>query len=324
MLCYHPRTQFSREVTSFLIKNEEKQKFFSFSGRITGSVSVGLEMYAETGLFFHYMQNCSLDFQQFEDYCKTQKPNASMDTLLQTSTISEYDLGGEGDLFKAPEPIIEEPIVSLDPMTTAISLISCGEDVITSQGLKAADIESIQNEQFLEVLYGCEKDLVAQVPIENPLSEVLDIKIPVVNADENQNRENKVLGDAQFQKSISSSCLSSTEWIQGAAIKPNFLDFPGMDFGSVYGMRRAFSEGDIKTLGDGNTSVIYSPLERPLIVSSCSTEDRMEKLSRYRNKKTKRNFGRKIKYACRKALADSQPRIRGRFARTEESYCSKT
>lgn len=166
--------------------------------------------------------------------------------MVQTSTISEYDLGGEGDLFKAPEPIIEEPIVGLDPMTAAISLISCGEDVITSQGLKAADIESIQNEQLLEVLYECEKDLMAQAAIETPLSDVLDIKIPVVKTDENQNQGNKLLCDVPFQKSVSSGCLSSMEWMQGAAIKPSFLDFSGMDFGSVYGMRRAFSEGDIK------------------------------------------------------------------------------
>ncbi|KAA3464667.1 Zinc finger CONSTANS-LIKE 5-like protein [Gossypium australe] len=274
-------------------------------------------MYAETGLFFPYMQKVSQEFHQFEEFCETQKPNASM-----TSAISEYYLGGEGDLFKAPEPIIEEPIVDLNPMTAAISLSFCGEDVITSQGFKAADIESIQNEQFLEVLYECEKDLMARAVIETPLSEVLDVKFPL-KTDENQNHENEVLCDVPFQKSVSSDCLSSMERMQGAAMKPNFLDFPGIDFGSAYGMRRAFSEGDIKTLGNGNASVIHSPLERPIIVSSCSTKDRREKLSRYRNKKTKRNFGRKIKYACRKALADSQPRIRGRFAKTEESDNSK-
>ncbi|KAB2033188.1 hypothetical protein ES319_D04G001500v1 [Gossypium barbadense] len=279
-------------------------------------------MYAETGLFFPYMQKVSQEFHQFEEFCETQKSNASMNNMVQTSAISEYYLGGEGDLFKAPEPIIEEPIVDLNPMTAAISLSFCGEDVITSQGFKAADIESIQNEQFLEVLYECEKDLMARAVIETPLSEVLDVKIPL-KTDENQNHENEVLCDVQFQKSVSSDCLSSMEGMQGAAMKPNFLDFPGIDFGSAYGMRRAFSEGDMKTLGNGNASVIHSPLERPIIVSSCSTKDRREKLSRYRNKKTKRNFGRKIKYACRKALADCQPRIRGRFAKTEESNNSK-
>ncbi|GKV25620.1 hypothetical protein SLEP1_g35026 [Rubroshorea leprosula] len=280
-------------------------------------------MFADTGVFFPYLQNFGQDTQQLEVYCKSQKSNVSMSNLLQASTISEYDLGAEGDLFKAPEPIIEEPGVGLDPMTAAMSIISCGEDVIASQGLKAADIESIQSEQLLrEVLYDCEKDLMATAAIETTLSEVLDMKIPVAKIDENQNQENKVIPDVAFQKSVSSSCLSSMDWMKGPAMKPNFLDFPGMDF-AAYGMRRAYSEGDIKTLGNDNMSLISSPLVRPLVISSCSTEDRKEKLSRYRNKKTKRNFGRKIKYACRKALADSQPRIRGRFAKTEESDTSK-
>ncbi|MBA0744479.1 hypothetical protein Gogos_007096 [Gossypium gossypioides] len=284
-------------------------------------------MYAETGLFIPYMQNFAQDFQQFEDYYKTQKPNASMNDLAETSMISEYNLEGEGDLFRALEPIIEEPIVGLDSMTAAISLISCSEDVITSQELKAADIESFQNEQLLEVLYECEKDLMARGAIGTAPAAVLDIDTPIVKTNESQNR------DASFEECVSSDCLSSMECMQGAAVEPNFLDFTGMDFGSVYGMRRAFSEGDIKTLGNGDVSVIHSSVKWPLIVRSCSSEDRREKLSRYRNKKTKRNFGRKIKklndtifsvqYACRKALADSQPRIHGRFAKTEVSDNSK-
>ncbi|KAE8736399.1 HSP20-like chaperones superfamily protein isoform 1 [Hibiscus syriacus] len=274
-------------------------------------------MYAETGLFFPCMQNSAQDFELLEEYCKTQKPNASM------TSATEYNLEGEVDMFRDLETIIEEPIVGLDPMTAAISFISYGEDVVTSEGLKAADIGSFPNEQLLEVLCEYEKDLMAKEAIETPLAAVLDFETPVVKIDESQNQENELLGDTSFQKSVSSGCLSSMGSLQGAAIKPNFLDFPVMDFGSVYTMRRAFSEGDIKTLGSGNVSVIHSPVERPLTVSSCSTEDRREKLSRYRNKKTKRNFGRKIKYACRKALADSQPRIHGRFAKIEESDNSK-
>lgn len=247
-----------------------------------------------------------------------------MSNTVPTSTISDYDLGGEGDLFKAPEPIIEEPLGSLDPVTAAISMISCGEDVIASQGLKVTNIESIHNEQLLsEVFYDWDKDLMEKAAMDASLSEVLDIKIPIAMTDENQNQENKLPTDVPFQKSVSSGCLTSMEWVHGTAMKPSFLELTGMDFGSVYGMRRAFSEGDIKTLGNGNMSLIQSPLEQPLMVSSCATEDRREKLSRYRNKKTKRNFGRRIKYACRKALADSQPRIRGRFAKTEESDVSK-
>uniref|UniRef100_A0A5B7A0G7 Putative zinc finger protein CONSTANS-LIKE 1 isoform X1 n=1 Tax=Davidia involucrata TaxID=16924 RepID=A0A5B7A0G7_DAVIN len=281
-------------------------------------------MYAETGLLFSYFHTFSQEVQQLEEFCRSQKCNVSMGNLVQTSTISEYDLGGEGDLFKAPEPIIEEPVLSLDPMMAAISMISCGEDVISPQALEVADIESIQSEQLLsEFFYECKKDLLAKDALETPLSEVLDFKIPAARTDENLIADDKFPPEGPFQKSVSLGRLSSMEWVHGASMKPNFLDFPGMDLGVVYGMRRAFSEGDIKTLGNGNVSLIYSPLGQPQIISNHTTEDRRQKLTRYRNKKTKRNFGRKIKYACRKALADSQPRIRGRFAKTEESDISK-
>ncbi|XP_061356170.1 putative zinc finger protein CONSTANS-LIKE 11 [Gastrolobium bilobum] len=275
-------------------------------------------MFAETGLFFPYLQNFSQEIQQLDEYCMIQKSNASMIDLVQSSAMSEFDLLVEGDLFKAPEPIIQEPSVDLDPMQAAMSMISCGEDV-SSQGLKSSDIDVLQNEQLLsDVFYECKKDLLEKVALESPLSDILEIKIPTLNIDEILVQENKPLADVPLPKSVSSGSLSSMDWMYGAAMKPAFLDFPGIDFNAVNGMRRAFSEGDIKTLGSGNMNVGQSPLERNSLLSNCTSEERREKLSRYRNKKTKRNFGRKIKYACRKALADSQPRIRGRFAKTEE------
>ncbi|MCD9644981.1 hypothetical protein HAX54_033609 [Datura stramonium] len=50
----------------------------------------------------------------------------------------------------------------------------------------------------------------------------------------------------------------------------------------------------------------------------CSVEARREKIHRYMKKRNERNFSKKIKYACRKTLADSRPRVRGRFARNDE------
>ncbi|KAL8049469.1 hypothetical protein ABFX02_06G022500 [Erythranthe guttata] len=281
-------------------------------------------MYAETGLMFPYFQNFSHEIQQFDDFYCSQKPNASSvipSTVVEPSTISDYNIWEEGDLFKAPQPVIEEPssLMGIDPMTAAISMISCGEDVISTQSLTVSDIESsIESGQLLsEVFYECRKDLLAKEGNETPLSEVLNINIPgvVVKADEN------FPGEGPFQKSVSLRSLTSME---APLIRPNFLDFPVMDFGSVYGMRRAFSEGDIKTLDNNCTSHSHSPVGPLKAISSCTTSDvRREKLSRYWSKKSKRNFGRKIKYACRKALADSQPRIRGRFAKTEEMEVSK-
>ncbi|XP_076936280.1 uncharacterized protein LOC143613736 [Bidens hawaiensis] len=227
--------------------------------------------------------------------------NIVQDNLIQTSsTVSDYDLGGEGDLFKAPEPIIEQPLITLDPMTSAMSMISCGEDTISPQ--QVTDIESLQKEEFLnDVFYDC-KNLLAKEA--SPLSEVVSLSFPV-KTDETPVVKENVHPSCQIPKSMSSDSLNSMDWIQGAQVKSSFLNFGAMDVG----MRRAFSEGDMKTLSDANTSHNYYP--PPLI-----SEERKQKLSRYRNKKTKRNFGRKIKYACRKALADSQPRIRGRFAKT--------
>ncbi|XP_019200449.1 PREDICTED: zinc finger protein CONSTANS-LIKE 9-like isoform X2 [Ipomoea nil] len=247
-------------------------------------------------------------------YCHGVQSYSSRDFLV-ASAISEYDLGGEGDLFNVPEPLIEEPLLDIDPMTAAISMISCGDDVMSHQGLRISDIESsFENEQlFNDVFYDCKKDLLGS-------PEVLDVKIPIANTDERLAAEELLAPEGVFQKSGSSESLSSMEWVQGAPpTMPNFLAFPGMDFGAVYGMRRSYSEGDIKTLGNGNVSLIHSPKGHQPIISSAISEDRQEKLSRYRSKRNKRNFGRKIKYACRKALADSQPRIRGRFARTEEA-----
>lgn len=39
---------------------------------------------------------------------------------------------------------------------------------------------------------------------------------------------------------------------------------------------------------------------------------------RYRAKRQMRNFNKTVKYQCRKSLADTRPRVRGRFARDNE------
>ncbi|PKI72445.1 hypothetical protein CRG98_007191 [Punica granatum] len=194
-----------------------------------------------------------------------------LDYLVQASTISEYDFGAEGDLFKAPDAIVEEePVLGTDVMASAFSMISCGAQELSAHH----DIESFQGNPILsEVFYECQKDLLAKAAVEDaPVDELMDIKnIPLVPIEEDGS--DKGSGSLSFQKSVSSGCLISTDWMKGTA-----------------------------TLGTSN----------------CSSKERKEKLLRYRNKKSRRNFGRKIKYACRKALADSQPRIRGRFAKTEE------
>lgn len=166
-------------------------------------------------------------------------------TFVESLNIPEYDIGEEGDLFKAPDPILAEPILAVDPLSAALTMISCGED--TSQGLcelPDLDLGSLQSGQQLldKAFYECEQDLMMKSAMESPFSDVLDIKnISVVPTTIDENQE--------MQKSVSSGNLSSMDWSQAqqeTVVIQNFPDFSPMDFGSFYGMRRAFSEGDIQ------------------------------------------------------------------------------
>ncbi|KAL8556771.1 hypothetical protein ACS0TY_004294 [Phlomoides rotata] len=95
-------------------------------------------------------------------------------------------------------------------------------------------------------------------------------------------------------------------------------------------IRRVCSTGDLQKMKMNlqTTSVLSSsPLsadksvieEANFKVGRYSAEERKERIDRYRAKRTHRNFNKTIKYACRKTLADTRPRIRGRFARNDEA-----
>ncbi|XVE59172.1 hypothetical protein DITRI_Ditri05aG0024300 [Diplodiscus trichospermus] len=101
-------------------------------------------------------------------------------------------------------------------------------------------------------------------------------------------------------------------------------DFLESDFGPE---RRAFSTGDSDDQQwQHSRRRSESPLsnESNAIIEGMSRarryspEEKKERIQRYRTKRTLRNFNKKIKYTCRKTLADRRPRIRGRFARNEE------
>ncbi|KZV43591.1 hypothetical protein F511_20853 [Dorcoceras hygrometricum] len=71
--------------------------------------------------------------------------------------------------------------------------------------------------------------------------------------------------------------------------------------------------------GTCTTNPLASDLDDPTFkVGKLSVEERKRKIHRYMKKRNERNFSKKIKYACRKTLADSRPRVRGRFAKNDE------
>ncbi|KAK4794519.1 hypothetical protein SAY86_012513 [Trapa natans] len=90
-------------------------------------------------------------------------------------------------------------------------------------------------------------------------------------------------------------------------------------------VKKALSIENQKLL-NGHTTAPTTPLppeistfEDPSFkVGKLSAEERKEKIHRYLKKRNERNFSKKIKYACRKTLADSRPRVRGRFAKNDD------
>ncbi|XP_057451504.1 zinc finger protein CONSTANS-LIKE 2-like [Lotus japonicus] len=97
-------------------------------------------------------------------------------------------------------------------------------------------------------------------------------------------------------------------------------------------VRRVYSAGDLQRIngmqhGQSHHHHSDSPLssESSMIIEGMnrvcrySPEEKKMRIERYRNKRNQRNFNKKIKYACRKTLADSRPRVRGRFARNDET-----
>ncbi|XP_047943277.1 zinc finger protein CO3-like isoform X2 [Salvia hispanica] len=122
-----------------------------------------------------------------------------------------------------------------------------------------------------------------------------------------------------MQRSISSLSLHGNMDAFSAinSSSPAYCDY---DTTSV---RKVLSTGDLQQQQSPrmnsplmNESSIIESMSR---ASPYSPEEKKERIERYRSKRNLRNFNKKIKYECRKTLADSRPRIRGRFARNDET-----
>ncbi|KAE8666672.1 putative leucine-rich repeat receptor-like protein kinase [Hibiscus syriacus] len=147
------------------------------------------------------------------------------------------------------------------------------------------------------------------------------------------------------QRSNSSHSLQNN-WLH-SHFDSRLNEFIDSDSGRV---RRAFSNGDSeqgrKSGGRRSESPLWNESNASAIIEGMSRthrynpEEKKQRIERYRSKRNLRNFNKKIKsdlgtplisinpfgdeypyfyqYTCRKTLADSRPRIRGRFARNEE------
>uniref|UniRef100_A0A0E0JQP9 CCT domain-containing protein n=1 Tax=Oryza punctata TaxID=4537 RepID=A0A0E0JQP9_ORYPU len=134
------------------------------------------------------------------------------------------------------------------------------------------------------------------------------------------------LGGAFFSSSSSSS--------HQLPLPPPLSSSPSSSSGDLFEftspcpVRRVFSTGDLQGMngsspprplpsGESCGQDGGGPFSQK--VGRYSAEERKERIERYRVKRHQRNFNKKITYACRKTLADSRPRVKGRFARNGEA-----
>ncbi|GFR44104.1 hypothetical protein Agub_g5266, partial [Astrephomene gubernaculifera] len=71
-------------------------------------------------------------------------------------------------------------------------------------------------------------------------------------------------------------------------------------------------------LAGGDTSDATAAATGQKLIGRLTPEERLQRILRYRTKRNQRNYNREIKYQCRKTLADSRPRVGGRFARNDD------
>ncbi|RDX83430.1 Oxidation resistance protein 1, partial [Mucuna pruriens] len=133
--------------------------------------------------------------------------------------------------------------------------------------------------------------------------------------------------------STDSSGLFGGTILLGSELQTQELDYQGEN-GRMYcadSIQRVFNPQDLQGLGTESQQLVpgagssatltpeISNLEDSSFkVGKLSVEQRKEKINRYMKKRNERNFSKKIKYACRKTLADSRPRVRGRFAKNDD------
>ncbi|CAJ2673774.1 homeobox protein 5-like isoform X2 [Trifolium pratense] len=139
-------------------------------------------------------------------------------------------------------------------------------------------------------------------------------------------------GNLNTALSADSSSLFGGGILLGSEMQTQDLDYQGENAG-IYctdSVQQVFNPQDFQALGTENHKLVaaagsanlapeISHLEdSSLKVGKLSVEQRKEKIHRYMKKRNERNFSKKIKYACRKTLADSRPRVRGRFAKNDD------
>ncbi|KAG2286826.1 hypothetical protein Bca52824_046430 [Brassica carinata] len=238
--------------------------------------------------------------------------NSSPDMFSSDTTTTTTDLFGNNELYSVDESLnmfdhFTPHILSLSPPSDLLGTLTLSHQIPT--GLYPNISDAVKTEQF----YGGSG---------HNQTEPVASMARSYSAIENAGR--------YMQRSFSTNSVdgkpnqipfNNVPIMDSLNIHYNTLNSPENNFFSGQMMRRVYSTGDLqntrKNVAEQRSSEPF-PDAQNLKVGRYSAEERKEKISKYRAKRNQRNFTKTIKYACRKTLADSRPRIRGRFARNED------
>lgn len=173
----------------------------------------------------------------------------------------------------------------------------------------------------------CEEDCLSSMPpckfmgLNNPLSSNYSFIDPSINS--------------YLSRSTEGCGISNGNLFLGNDLQTHDLEFQGENGGIFCSdpLTHSYNSNELQALSNESQHLVNggisstTPLASEItsldsesfrVTTKLTREERKEKIHKYLKKRNERNFSKKIKYACRKTLADSRPRVRGRFAKNDE------
>eukprot|EP00742_Colponemidia_sp_Colp-10_P005022 GILJ01005366.1.p1 GENE.GILJ01005366.1~~GILJ01005366.1.p1 ORF type:complete len:302 (+),score=45.99 GILJ01005366.1:156-1061(+) len=95
-------------------------------------------------------------------------------------------------------------------------------------------------------------------------------------------------------------------------------------FGKFAAVEEGMKNLDLGAAANASTSSFTQAGSSSVMVGKLSREERLEKLRKYREKKKNRVWDKRIRYSCRKNLADRRLRVKGRFVKAGQEDEMKT
>ncbi|QHO11026.1 hypothetical protein HN51_068881 [Arachis hypogaea] len=185
------------------------------------------------------------------------------------------------------------------------------------------------NEEIPDLILFSDDPLPLFTAQENIIDSLDPLSLSCINFSESQMVKDHCSNNHQHHLSLPHSYLQRSSSCKSFDRKPVFppceahndtlMDSPTCEWENDFfkgQIRRVFSAGDLQNMHATET---LQTDERYLKVGRYSPQERKEKISKYRAKRSQRKFNKTIKYACRKTLADNRVRIRGRFARNDDT-----